>query len=341
MRELGLNRSKPGIVKVKRAKKTSEKQISPVGQLSGGWTEVIGRSDDSSVFRIARAIGGLLAWGESWTGGQGQPAVESALTNLLPVSRQGNSWVWDATSHSAVWTPGAPLESNLAAVLRRRLIDAKKKGIGDGLPLRSFHRARFDDILALWQGEVDEQRIADMIYAFSLVNAGPSHETDLKKVWRGEPTPDLQTGAIWFGTDERAHVRWNPVQWRGRTIAETELRAALELPRVYHLLKLCFVGGRLPRRPVSGLTAECSGSEPFPPDCLDVLTLIEAGRIADAALVAGRRLRAKGYPSVLREPDFRALEMDPIECRRLAGLLLIPIDQPGILAALAVKPENL
>jgi hypothetical protein len=79
--------------------------------------------------------------------------------------------------------------------------------------------------------------------------------------------------------------------------------------------------------------------EPFPPECLDVLSLLEAGRLSDATQVAARRLRAKGYPAVLREPDIVSLEMDANCCRRLAGMLLIPVSQPGVLAALAIKPE--
>ena len=60
----------------------------------------------------------------------------------------------------------------------------------------------------------------------------------------------------------------------------------------------------------------------------------------EAAQVAARRLRAKGYPAVLRDPDLTALDMDVNDCRRLAGLLLIPVLQPGVLAALAVKPDT-
>ena len=52
------------------------------------------------------------------------------------------------------------------------------------------------------------------------------------------------------------------------------------------------------------------------------------------------RLRAKGYPAVLREADTEVLDLDLSQCRRLAGMLLIPVRQPGVLAALAIKPES-
>jgi hypothetical protein len=220
------------------------------------------------------------------------------------------------------------------------MIDSKR-GVGDGLPLWSPSGTRFEDILALWRGEADEKRLSDLIHALALIDGGPSRQEVIERYQGNDPTPDLQTGAVWFGPDEQAHVRRSPVQCNGRTIADSELRAAFELPRVYHLLKLCFVGGRLPRRPASGLTVRRSGEEPFPPNSLDVLTLVDAGRLSEAAIIAGRRLRAKGYPAVLRDVDLQGLEMDRIQCRRLAGLLLVPVEHPGVLAALAIKPETI
>ena len=68
----------------------------------------------------------------------------------------------------------------------------------------------------------------------------------------------------------------------------TAIRAACELPRVYHLLKLCFVGGRLPRRPVERESVRRTGDEPFPPDCLDVLSLLEATGVDQVLLAVPR-----------------------------------------------------
>ncbi len=82
-----------------------------------------------------------------------------------------------------------------------------------------------------------------------------------------------------------------------------------------------------------------TGDEPFSPDCLDVLSLLEAGRLADAVQLAARRLRAKGYPAVLRDVDLASLVTN-FDCRRLAGMMLIPVQHPGVSAALAIKPES-
>jgi CRISPR-associated protein Csx17 len=313
--------------------KDRERVLAPCLPLSISW---LPHNNRNSEYRLARAVAAIEAWGESSADGKPGPAVEVMRTNLLPLARQGNSWVWSQTARSAVWARGAPLSLNLSAVLRRRLIDAQR-GVGDGLPLWSPFGAGFRDLLAFWHGEVDELGLADLIYALSLVDAGKRRDSSR---YHNEPTPNLQTGAVWFDSDERARISLKPIQWRGRDLLdEQELRAAFELPRIYHLLKLCFIGGRLPHRPVEGSTVERSSDEPFPPNCLDVLTLLEAGRLSGAVRVAARRLRAKGYPAILRAADLMTLKMNSDQCRRLAGMLLIPVQQPGVLAALAIKAE--
>lgn len=318
--------------------KDRAKLVTPCPTLKTAW---LANDSPTVEFRLARAIAGITAWGERTLDGRSVvSAVESIRANLLPVARRGKAWVWDQTSHCAVWSRGAAMEVNLAAVLRRRLIDAQK-GKGDGLPLWSSHGAEFGDLLDLWQGKINEDRLSDLIHGLALVDAGTWEQSKMDARQRDEePTPDLQTGAVRFDATGEARIRLTPAQWRGRElVSKDDSRAAFELPRIYHLLKLCFVGGRLPRRPVEGRTAARTGAEPFPPSCLDVLTLLQAGRLADAALLAARRLRAKGYPPLLRDDDLQTIDMDPDPCRRLAGMLLIPVRQPGVSAALAIKPE--
>jgi len=298
------------------------------------------RLDDGTAdCRIAWAVASTAAWGELSSDARSAPAVESIRANLLPVRRRGRRWAWDDTSRSAVWSRGAPLDVNLAAVLRRRLVDAG--GSGDDLPLWSSYGAGYGDLLAYWNGDLNEDRVTDLIHGFSLVDSGSwldSNRDDRQR--RDEPTPDLQTGAVWFDAEDEARTTQGSVEWNGRPLLwKDDLRAAFELPRVYHLLKLCFTGGRLPRRPVEGRTVRRTGDEPFPPSCLDVLTLLQSGRLPDAARLAARRLRAKGYPTVLRDGDLRSLDMNLDQCRRLTGMLLIPVRQPGVCAALAIRPE--
>jgi CRISPR-associated protein Csx17 len=339
-RELGTNSTKPGVVKLKRGEQTSEKTIRPVGGLHRDWLRFIDKSASSPAYRLARAIAGITAWGEISSEGRLVPAVESIRANLLP-QRRGRAWMWDDTSRSAVWYRGASLDANLAAVLRRRLIDAGR-GSGDGLPLWSSYGAGFEDLLAYWNDEVDAERLTDLLHGLALIDAGTWSESSIdERQKRDEPTPDLQTGGVWFDAEYEARTKSGSVEWNGRSLlSKDDLRAACELPRIYHLLKLCFVGGRLPHRPVEGRTCPRTGEEPFPLPCMDVLTLLQAGRLSDAAQLAARRLRAKGYPSVVRDNDLQNLNMDPDQCRRLVGMLLIPVRQPGVCAALAIRPQT-
>jgi CRISPR-associated protein Csx17 len=312
--------------------------LTPCPPLATSWLPHV---DAGVEYRVARSIAGITAWGKQSAETRSAPVVESIRVNLLPVVRQwGNTWAWDDTSHSAVWSGGVPVEVNLAAVLRRRLIDAQRGG-GDGLPLWSSNGAGFNDLLAFWNHELDEERLSGLINGLALADAGNWSETGIgNRQLRDEPTPDLQTGGVWFDANDEARTTLAPVDWRGRQLlAKDDLHAAFELPRVYHLLKLCFVGGRLPHRPAKGHTVSRNGDEPFPPTCLDVLTLLQAGRIGEAVRLAARRLRAKGYPTILRDDDLTNLTMPADLCRRLVGMLLIPIRQPGVCAALAIKPE--
>jgi len=317
--------------------KDREKLLRPCPVLLDSWSN---GSNENSEYRLARAIAGITSWGEVTSDGKAVPAMESIRANMLPLARRGRQWIWDDTSRSAVWSRGAAVDVNMAAVLRRRLIDAQR-GDGDGLPLWSSYGVVFECLLSMWHAEVDEQRMVDLIYGMSLVDAGKWTQASIEqRQRRDEPTPDLQTGAVWFDANDQARTNLTDINWHGRPlVGKKDLGAALELPRVYHLLKLCFLGGRLPRRPVERQTAQPVGDEPFPPKCLDVLTLLQAGRLADAAQLAARRLRAKGYPALLRDGDLRDLNMSPDQCQRLAGMLLIPVRQPGVCAALAIKPQ--
>ncbi len=308
--------------------KDREQLLNPCPPLSRLWMPDDANDAD---LRLARAIAGIAAWGES--SDPYRPAVDAIRSNLLPVRRRGRAWQWDETSRSTVWSRGASLTANLSAVLRRRLIDAQR-GKGDGLPLWSPHGATYADLLAYWNGDIDEGRLAELIHGFALIDSGQWTQARIDDRQVHEETPDLRTSAVWF-LEDKPRITLDLPNW----LSEDELRDATALPRVYHLLKLCFVGGRLPRRPVERESVRRTGDEPFPPDCLDVLSLLEAGRLADAVQLAARRLRAKGYPAVLRDVDLASLVTN-FDCRRLAGMMLIPVRHLGVSAALAIKPES-
>ena len=186
-----------GRVKFKVKEQLTERLIPPISGLGRKWFSVA--EVDDPMYRLARAIAGITAWGEASTDGRKHPAVECVRTNLLPVVRPWKIWEWyDAKRRkglrdSSVWSRGLSLEVNLAAVLHRRLVDALR-GVGDGLPLWSSFGAGFDDLLAFWNREVDESRLADLIHALALVHVGQWTQTGIDN-WQlqYEPTPNLQS----------------------------------------------------------------------------------------------------------------------------------------------------
>ena len=314
-------------------------EVSPCSVLSRRWVDVDDPAcclDESAECRIALALASLSAWGEAGTGRH--PVVGSLRTNLVPVARRGNDWQWNDQSRSDVWSNGAPLLTNLSTVLHRRLVEAQR-GSSDGLPLWSFRGALFRDLLSLWQSGVDESRLADLIRALALVDFGTANWEDTTR-WQitKDLTPTLAQSGVWFDGDSPRLS----LSGEGLSLPEGELEAAFALPRAYALLKLCFVGGRLPAPPIEGHLVARTGNEPFPNSPLSVLTLLLAGRSDEALLSATRSLRAKGYPAIVRDDTLRDGEwkLSDEDCRRMAGLLLVPVRRAGLLAALCLKPKH-
>jgi len=318
--------------------KDRARRLSPCSPLSTKWHQ---SASGDPEHQLARAIAGIASWGET-SRGDSAPAVEAVRGNFLPITRHGNVWRWGDTSRSAVWARGASLTDNLSAVLRRRFIESTR-GKGEGLPLWSAYGAGFEDLLAFWQEEIDEQRLADLIHALALVDAGTWTPDSIDRRQRKQdPTPDLHSSAVWFDADDKPRIKFDASTGRGQPLLPPdELRSAFEFPRVYALLKLCFVGGRLPARPVEGETVARSGAEPYPPSAPEILNLLQAGRLPEAVEIAVRKLRAKGYPAIFdpRLSDAPEMKMSTADCQRLTGLLLIPVRHPGVLAALAIKPQ--
>jgi hypothetical protein len=259
------------------------------------------------------------------------------MTNLVPVTRYGSRWSWDELTRSAVWSEGASLQNNLAAVLRRRLLDSQS-GKGQGLPLLSFYGASFTDLLMLWSAQLDESRLAVLVRALALVDFGnaPSHENFQASQAKSDPTPSLAQSGVWFTRRDAVRLTIQP----SGVVSSPEQEAAFALPRAYALLKLCFLGGRLPAAPQNDRNARRSGNEPLPSSPLRLLNLLLAGRGSEAVQTAGQMLRTKGYVPIVRNETLASGEwtLSQDDSKRMAGMLLIPVRQPAVLAALSIKP---
>jgi CRISPR-associated protein Csx17 len=333
-----------GKVKFPQGESVETRLIEPVEPLPN-WARSALLAEDSGVLfdrenpvecRLAVAIASLVPWGEGATGRAW--AVGPIRENLLRVTSQEKSWTWDATSGSAVWSRGIPLMTNLTAVLHRRLLDAQSAA-AEGLPLWSFRGASFSDLLALWFGTVNEVRLVELIHAFALIDFGNADDNQIS-AWQVEhdATPDLSPSGVWFYGDEpRLSI---PPTLDG--IPDSEVSAALALPRAYSLLKLCFLGGRMPAKPAEKIACRRSGGERYPLAAGRILNLLLAEQGDEALRLAAQQLRASGYAPLIRDSDLRSAEftLTAEECRRLAGLLLIPARRGGVLAALSIKSEN-
>jgi len=306
--------------------------------LSDKWAKLLPEQHPAE-FRLARSLASILPWGESARKPM-QPAVGSLLTNLVPVTRNGKRWGWDELSRAAVWSEGTSLLTNLAAVLRRRLVDAQT-GKGERLPLVSFHPASFTDLWQLWNRELDESRLTDLIRALALVDFGSERDETKFDAWqaKSDGTPNLAQSGVWFDANDEARLALRPTSH----VSKDEQEAAFALPRAYALLKLCFLGGRLPAPPNEKKRDNYrTGHEPFGNPPLRLLNLLLAGRSAEAVQAAARMLRAKGYPPIVPDRILASGEwsLSNEDSQRMAGLLLIPVRHTGILALLSIKPTN-
>ena len=155
----------------------------PVLPLNGLSREWLRHADDhTSEFRLARSLASILH-----SPAEGQPQVGPVRENLEPVeSRQRAKWKDDSTSF--VWTSGDAL-SSLLAVLERRCLEARMRGLDD-LPLASAYSAKLTDIVAFLNGGVDVQRMAGLVLPLSFVRYRRPEEGQAREQ---TAPPDLPT----------------------------------------------------------------------------------------------------------------------------------------------------
>ncbi|MBI1313654.1 type I-U CRISPR-associated protein Csx17 [bacterium] len=152
----------------------SDKFLRPLQQLSPEW--LTQADDNSPEFRLAAALAGI----------RGKKDGTGALRMFLEeVQTQGSRTDWSPGSCSTVWTTGS-LEHNLAAVFRRRLIEAFRSGSHDGgVPLKSARHAPLDDVILFLRGDIDDEKLADLLWGLIGINW-----SDYEAV-KSQPKPEL------------------------------------------------------------------------------------------------------------------------------------------------------
>lgn len=167
-----------------------EHYLVPLQGLSTRWVEAC--DDGSPSYRLAAAAASLWGQGE----------VGAVRTHLEPVVREGGRYHWTDRTQSVSWGTGR-LARNLAAVMERRVQDGLAANL-DTLPLTGWMRVAPGHVGRFLRGEVEDDRIADLIWGLACVN------------WDGD-----------------AELR---AKGRDRSVVPSDL------PRAYIICKLCFLG---------------------------------------------------------------------------------------------------
>jgi CRISPR-associated protein Csx17 len=142
------------------AGKIGKRTMPPVAGLAAEW--IAAANDNSREFEIALALAGIYA---------GDGKIGPLRSNLEPVvvwrgSREGLAAKWAEKDRMAVWN-SSDLTANLAAVLRRRLMDAGRSGCAE-LPLAATSFASLGAVSQFLAHELDERRIEDLLWGLML-----------------------------------------------------------------------------------------------------------------------------------------------------------------------------
>jgi CRISPR-associated protein Csx17 len=133
-----------------------DKYIRPLHGLNQQWLEQA--NDGSPEFRLAASLAGIQATKKGEVGSLRVFLEEVAVTKFVN---------WIPGSVSAVWSSRSPV-ANLAAVFRRRQMEAFRKGIV-GVPLDSRIFARLDDVIAFLNEETDDEKLSDLLWGLIAV----------------------------------------------------------------------------------------------------------------------------------------------------------------------------
>lgn len=154
---ISLGNAERVIAKAPKFRADAKGQIRPIGPLCTAW--VAAADDGSQEFEIALALASLF-----------HKDVGPLRRNLETTEIHGNQVLWTDRNQSAVWS-AAVLAPNLAAILRRRVMDADKAG-DSSHALRSTHRVSLSAVSEFLSGNLDESRITALLWALSLCKLG-------------------------------------------------------------------------------------------------------------------------------------------------------------------------
>ena len=218
----------------------------PSPELRGHWVSVL--NNGSPEFEIALALASIHSTPHADPNRTPLP-IRANLEPVKPLG--GDRWGWDDKAPSVVWTAGG-LAVNLNRILSRRLLEE-----GGKRNLAFHHGVRLSTVAKFIERRVDDTRIADLLWALTLV--------DTQRAPRLEYAPE--------GED------------------------ALLPPRAYALLKPLFLPWALDfsREQQKWRYGGSGDDDPIKLEPR-ILPLLRAGRASEACRIAERRLLVSGVP---------------------------------------------
>ncbi|MBY0230492.1 MAG: type I-U CRISPR-associated protein Csx17, partial [Gemmataceae bacterium] len=131
-----------------------EHDLSPIQGLNPGWLLIGTGGEEWREFRLAASLASVLAAKKGKVG---------PLRIHLEETESKGRIAWSAGSASAVWS-AKPLPANLVAVLLRRWMESERGGV-EGVALRGQLPARLADVVAFINAQVDDDLLADLLWA--------------------------------------------------------------------------------------------------------------------------------------------------------------------------------
>jgi CRISPR-associated protein Csx17 len=267
--------------------KFKRKVVNPIRTLSAAW--VAAANDGCREFTIARALASLH---------DTEDKIGPLRTNLEAVNWKKRCRAWAEKDRTVVWNAGS-LATNLANVLQRRMMDGQRAGC-KRLPLASRFAVSLNTVAAFLNHELDDQRIADLIWGMMLIGDSGSKSTDHQKA-NHLPLPRVYA---------LLKLLFLP-----RPLVADRMNGALRW--------------RLARNGEEGLIIR---PEPR------ILPLLCAGRVGEACRIAAQRLRASGLAPMpcplssgkTRDHSWAEYSVDHPRAQRLGAALLIPIDSHSV-----------
>jgi len=261
--------------------------VRPLPGLSAEW---IAQADDCThKFAIARALASVY---------DQEAKIGPLRANLEPVNWKDRYRVWAEKDRAVVWH-AVDLATNLANVLQRRVMDGARVGC-KYLPLASHFAAPLDAITAFLDGELDDERVEELIWGLMLIDhRGNQSLGSLRTADSAVPRDYALLKLLFLPCPLTVEQRRGMCRWR------------------------------LARDGKPGIAIR---PEPR------ILPLLRAGRVGEACRIAAQRLRISGLPpmpgplptGVTRDDDWSEYTVGPSLALRLAAALLIPIDSKSV-----------